>query len=218
MCTLTVVPARQRPYGSRSTATSCGATRRAPPAVALVRRRGRRCCRSTRLPAAPGSASTTRVWRWRCSTSIRRTRRHGRAPSRSRGHDHPRTARHATLLSKPLSAAAGTSHRREYAPFRLVLVARRRDRRMLCGDGDGRSSGRRPALDDPVLFTSSGLGDHLVEGPRRRPVRSAARLAGRRGLGRQDAFHRHRWPDRAAPERLHEPGGRPDRQSHGRSA
>ena len=43
-----------------------------------------------------------------------------------------------------------------------------------------------------MMLTSSGLGDHLVEGPRRTlfdadPPRTAAA---------QDAFHRHRWADR----------------------
>jgi hypothetical protein len=48
---------------------------------------------------------------------------------------------------------------------------------------------------EPLCVTSSGLGDHRVEGPRQRlfaefchrPVDLARQ---------QDAFHRHRWPER----------------------
>jgi hypothetical protein len=54
----------------------------------------------------------------------------------------------------------------------------------------------RPLGHTPLLFTSSGLGDHLVEGVRCElfdefftgPVESWEAA--------QDAFHRHRWPGR----------------------
>jgi membrane protein DedA with SNARE-associated domain len=48
----------------------------------------------------------------------------------------------------------------------------------------------------PVLFTSSGLGDHLVEGVRRELFDEL--LAGPSGTWQaaQDAFHRHTWPGR----------------------
>jgi len=38
------------------------------------------------------------------------------------------------------------------------------------------------------MWTSSGLGDHRVDGPRRELFRQIGET--------QDAFHRHRWPDR----------------------
>jgi Transport and Golgi organisation 2 len=51
------------------------------------------------------------------------------------------------------------------------------------------------AIRQPIVLTSSSLGDHLVEAPRRAlfdelVTRSRAPLAG------QAAFHRHRWRDR----------------------
>lgn len=84
---------------------------------------------------------------------------------------------------------------RDYAPFRLVLV----------GNGvaaDVKWDGRQPMVMNrllggaPLLFTSSGLGDHLVEGVRRELF--DALFAGQAdGWGAaQDAFHRHHWPGR----------------------
>jgi len=81
-----------------------------------------------------------------------------------------------------------------FAPFRLVLVN--------CQDvAELRSEGSRVCLvqhvrlEGALLFTSSGLGDHRVEGPRQRlftdffgPSEDA--------VARQDAFHRHHWPER----------------------
>ena len=96
----------------------------------------------------------------------------------------------------PLSAAfsALTLDPAQYAPFRLLLVNRR-------GGVEVHSDGTRIrlvwriGLTSPQLFTSSGLGDQLVEGPRRQLFgeffdRPEDRLA------QQDAFHRYRWPDR----------------------
>lgn len=81
-----------------------------------------------------------------------------------------------------------------YAPFRLVLVA---DHSVLEFRGDGESlwQGEATRIDGPVLFTSSGLGDSLVEGPRMALFSQHFRAA--RDLGAaQDEFHRHAWPDR----------------------
>jgi hypothetical protein len=81
---------------------------------------------------------------------------------------------------------------RGYAPFRLVLfgageVAEVRP--------DGEQSWRRrpESLAGPRLWTSSGLGDHLVEGRRRQLFEAYFARPGHRAA-RQDAFHRHRWP------------------------
>lgn len=78
-----------------------------------------------------------------------------------------------------------------FAPFRLVIVDRSRW-------GMIRSDGRllrvhepRP-LDQPVFFTSSGLGDQLVEAPRR-ALFETAMGSGHDAVSGQVAFHRHRW-------------------------
>ena len=53
----------------------------------------------------------------------------------------------------------------------------------------------RIVLTSPQLFTSSGLGDQAVEGPRRQLFGEFFDRPGDR-LAQQEAFHRHRWPDR----------------------
>lgn len=82
----------------------------------------------------------------------------------------------------------------DFAPFRLVLLGRG-----LLADlrWDGRQSmvSNRLLGGSPVLFTSSGLGDHLVEGPRRELFEMLFENAAD-PLAAQDAFHAHCWPGR----------------------
>jgi hypothetical protein len=49
---------------------------------------------------------------------------------------------------------------------------------------------------EPMMWTSSGLGDHVVEGPRRELFEGWFGDDAEAYLDRQDAFHRHRWDDR----------------------
>jgi hypothetical protein len=67
--------------------------------------------------------------------------------------------------------------RDQFDPFRLVIAG-----------GEQR---------EPVMFTSSGLGDHVVERPRRELF---AHFVGEGEMTaqRQDEFHRHRWADHPA--------------------
>lgn len=48
----------------------------------------------------------------------------------------------------------------------------------------------------PMMYTSSGLGDHLVEGPRRELFDGWFGTDPAAYLDRQQAFHRHQWPGR----------------------
>jgi len=82
----------------------------------------------------------------------------------------------------------------QYAPFRLLLVSRREGVEVH-SDGTRIRLVWRIGLSRPQLFTSSGLGDQAVEGPRRRLFGEYFDSSGD-PLARQDAFHRHRWPDR----------------------
>jgi len=50
-------------------------------------------------------------------------------------------------------------------------------------------------LTAPVMFTSSSLGDRVVEGPRRALFASLVDHSGAPLIG-QARFHRHCWPDR----------------------
>jgi hypothetical protein len=96
----------------------------------------------------------------------------------------------------PLSAAfsALDLDPAQYAPFRLVLV-NRREGVEVHSDGMRIRLVWRIGLTRPQLFTSSGLGDHAVEGPRRQLFGEYFDAPGDR-LAQQDAFHRHRWPAR----------------------
>lgn len=102
----------------------------------------------------------------------------------------------------------------EFAPFRLVLV----------GHGilaDVRWDGREPMVVNrllagaPLLFTSSGLGDHLVEGVRRGLFEAMFAAPIPDWPSVQDAFHRHHWPGR---EHLSIDMCRPDARTVSRAA
>ncbi len=82
----------------------------------------------------------------------------------------------------------------DYAPFRLVLTDGR-EVAELRSDGAGVHLVERQPLVAPLLFTSSGLGDELVEGPRRRVFEGYFEVRNHYAR-QQDAFHRHQWPDR----------------------
>jgi uncharacterized protein with NRDE domain len=81
-----------------------------------------------------------------------------------------------------------------FAPFRLVLVSQWELAEFLW-DGAAAQLLRREALKAAAFFTSSGLGDSLVDGARRRVFeRYLVRATPTREW--QDALHRHYWPDR----------------------
>jgi len=95
-----------------------------------------------------------------------------------------------------IHAAAKTACRLEvsrYPLFRLLLVDRTACLEVL---SDGRQARVRDhgCIDRPLFFTSSGLGDQVVDPPRR-ALFEASFVAGRDLVGEQDAFHRHVWPD-----------------------
>jgi hypothetical protein len=79
-----------------------------------------------------------------------------------------------------------------YNPFRLILADRGSVASMTC-------DGSRPVIEDhpyqPLLFTSSGLGDHFVEQPRR-ALFDQLMFAIDFPRAAQDTFHYHRFTDR----------------------
>ena len=101
------------------------------------------------------------------------------------------------LLGSPTLAASLAGAARldpsDYSPFRLVVFGRGEVAEVR-SDGE-RFDTRRARVAAPLLFTSSGLGDALVEGPRRRLFEE---MLGPGGdiAARQDAFHHHSWPGR----------------------
>ncbi|MEO2092003.1 MAG: NRDE family protein [Gemmataceae bacterium] len=83
----------------------------------------------------------------------------------------------------------------DFAPFRLAVVGRG-------VVAEVRWDGREPMVTTrllggaPLLFTSSGLGDHLVEGVRRELFDDLFAGPSDGWAAAQDEFHRHRWPGR----------------------
>jgi uncharacterized protein with NRDE domain len=191
MCTLTVIP---RPDGgARAAFNRDESPARAAGLPPVVRRFGDR---TAALPTDPASGGTwLAVNDAGLALAVLNVNLIGAAPraaARSRGCVIP-----SLLNAGSPAEALGSAERldyRQFAPFRLVLI----------GHGvvaDVWWDGREPMvtsrlLGAPLLFTSSGLGDALVDGPRRALFASlfADDLSG--WAAAQHAFHRHRWPGR----------------------
>ena len=84
---------------------------------------------------------------------------------------------------------------RRYAAFRLVVSDAER---VVVARTDTMSMARDelPLGGTPWMFTSSGLGDHIVDPPRRGLFNDWFRGDRAAWAAEQDAFHRHRWADR----------------------
>jgi hypothetical protein len=116
-----------------------------------------------------------------------------RVPPRSRGTIIP-----ALVGSRSLDEVAERARALEhndYAPYRLVAIQAGEDAVLEAAPMSGVI--QRWPLDAPRMFTSSGLGDHHVESPRRQLFEETV-LAGEPAdwRDRQDRFHAHRWRDR----------------------
>ena len=115
-------------------------------------------------------------------------------PPRSRGGIIPALIRSRSL--DEVAALAAAIDRQEYSPFRLVAVHAGDDQVLVIPPSAGLV--RHLSLVVPQMFTSSGLGDHQVEGPRRELFEQMVAQGGPGDLRRrQDRFHVHRWRDRS---------------------
>ena len=94
-------------------------------------------------------------------------------------------------------AAASRLDARRFAPFRLLLVHRRAIAASRAS-GAARLDWTFDTIARPLLFTSSSLGDELVEAVRRRLFERMMAGESSGWLGGQARFHRHQW--RARPE------------------
>jgi len=111
---------------------------------------------------------------------------------RSRGEIIP-SLLHCSTITEAIEAAGGLEATR-HGPFRLLMIDRSGGAEIL---SDGRRVARRSWSLEwlPLMFTSSGLGDELVESPRRELFDHMVTF-GECSRESQDAFHRHAWPDR----------------------
>ncbi len=115
------------------------------------------------------------------------------SPRKSRGHIIPALLHQSTVdaaVQQALSLRAA-----DYPAFRLIIAS-------TCGSIELASDGSVIRCGAAVLpgrlgmFTSSGLGDHRVDPPRRKLFEQMLG-DGRHCPRTQDAFHQHQWPDRA---------------------
>lgn len=83
-----------------------------------------------------------------------------------------------------------------FLPFTIVATDRRQLVHATSDGGAVRVSQEEHGI-RPLMFTSSGLGDALVEPPRRRLFNAWFGDDPSEWKRLQDAFHRHRWPDAA---------------------
>jgi hypothetical protein len=98
-----------------------------------------------------------------------------------------------TALQRVRAELQSPDERPRFEPFTLVMIQRRRVAVLEHRAGVTVAATRRLAR--PLLFTSSSLGDDMVDRPRRR-LFAALLESSRRPLDAQARFHRHRWPDR----------------------
>ena len=89
-------------------------------------------------------------------------------------------------------AAALELRAKRYAPFRLVIADRNRVVEIVSEPSDVTVC--EYGVSSPLLFTSSGLGDELVEPPRRALFENWFTTP-ENWPSEQDAFHRHSWPN-----------------------
>jgi uncharacterized protein with NRDE domain len=192
MCTMTVLPL---PGERVRVAFNRDESRDRPAALPPVRRRFGR--REAVLPIDPHSEGT---WIGANDAGLILALLNGNPPhpvrqraARSRGHIVPESL----CCDSPADALDRFERLlqpSDFAPFRLVVLGRG-----LVADirWDGQQSmvSSRLLGGTPVLFTSSGLGDHLVEAPRRELFEMLFENA-HDPVAAQDAFHAHRWPGR----------------------
>jgi hypothetical protein len=192
MCTVTVVPARE------TIRLACNRDELRSRAAALPPRVRQFGPRRAVLPVDPTSGGT---WVAVNDAGLALTLLNVNPKNRpaatpavplSRGNIIPALLHADTPLAAAFSALTLDPSR--YAPFRLVLVSQR-EAVELHSDGTRIRLRWRLGLTRPQMFTSSGLGDQAVEGPRRQLFGEYFDRPGDR-LAQQDAFHRHRWPNR----------------------
>lgn len=101
----------------------------------------------------------------------------------------------ASTVSDAIKAVPLRIEMQRYAPFRLVAISGGVVA-SLFWDGDGIAVKQYALDDEPVMFTSSGLGDDHVVGPRTELFHQIMTEAEANWPTAQDLYHRHRWVDR----------------------
>jgi len=111
--------------------------------------------------------------------------------TRSRGIIIPSLLGHESIAA--VLEALSTLELSAYEPFHLCAITRT-EVAFASSDGCELSTARRPFV-RPVMFTSSGLGDALVAGPRSKLFDGLVLAHERSWVEGQARFHMHRWPE-----------------------
>jgi hypothetical protein len=198
MCTVTIVPYRSAgcPHGGRCVRVGCNRDEQHQRPAALSPRIALFGKHSALCPVDPASGGTWIAANDAGMAFVLLNVNDGQEnsaplPLLSRGTVIPSLLHNATLTAA-LAQMSGLDVTR-YAPFRLLVL----DRLVLAeihADCAQTRLVQCVRIDRPFLFTSSGLGDRLVEAPRRELFTASF---GQREdwLAQQDRFHRHRWPE-----------------------
>ncbi|MCC6908639.1 MAG: NRDE family protein [Phycisphaerales bacterium] len=198
MCTVTIIPL-VGPDGERiglRLATSRDESRQRPPALPpRVHRAGKH---DSIWPSDPVGGGTWVGVNQSGLVATLLNRNDGSPPSthpspRSRGEIIPEILAQTSVSGAAEVVAALDA--RQYLPFTLVVTDGQNLLRAAAGASEVDVASQQLEL-QPAMFTSSGLGDALVEAPRRRLFDGWFGNQPSEWPQRQASFHRHRWPDR----------------------
>lgn len=196
MCTVTIVPIASGSDGDAGFRMACSRdeSHGRPPAVPPQSKTIDGV--NTLMPIDPGSGGT---WVGVNGHGLALTLLNYNLPDPPTGRDRSRGLVIPALLGAAsvdeVVELAGPIERERMMPFRLVACD---GRRVLLWRGTEPIAQAEVTQwsGEPMMWTSSGLGDHLVEGPRRELFDSWFGDAPGELLEQQAALHRHQWPGR----------------------
>lgn len=198
MCTVTIVRASAAPGGPAMTRIVSNRDEQRTRAAELPPRKIAIGVRSAAMPIDSGAGGTwiaaTDAGLAFCLLNVNPSPGAARGAwvgRGSRGHIIPALADSADV--REAAHRLGAMDAGSTAPFKLLIAD---EALLVVARSDGAKIVTSPAraIEGPVMHTSSGLGDELVQSPRRE-LFEACFATGRDVFDQQRAFHLHAWPD-----------------------